>query len=402
METNIANPESIPDFQCRMIPRLLLTVLLQRLEWLPVVALLGSRQVGKTTLAKELKLEKGTHYLDLERPSDLAKVADPELYLGSLSGKLVILDEIQRVPELFPVIRSLVDERRRLGENTAQFLILGSASPDLLRQSSETLAGRISYLELTPFQLLELPENPLPINQHWFRGGYPGSYLSSSDQAASQWCDDFVTTYVERHLPQLGIGASPIQLRRLCSMLAHQQGATLSLANIGASLGIDGKTVRHYIDLLEGLYLIRRLPAWARNTGKRLVKAPKVYWRDTGLLHMLAGLPSLEHLLGHPLCGHSWEGYCIEQILSTLPKDTRCSHYRTHAKAEVDLVLETSAGEITAIEIKRTLSPKLTPGFRESMETLGAQRGCYIIPGGDPYPLSERVDAVPIGHFLRK
>jgi predicted AAA+ superfamily ATPase len=385
-----------------MIPRLLLSPLLQRLEWMPVVALLGSRQVGKTTLARELKLEKEIHYLDLERPSDLAKVADPELYLGSLSWKLVVLDEIQRVPELFPVIRSLVDERRRLGENAAQFLILGSASPELLRQSSETLAGRISYLELTPFQLLELPENPLPINRHWFRGGYPGSYLAPSDQAASKWCDDFVTTYVERHLPQLGVGASPIQLRRLCSMLAHQQGATLNLAKIGASLGIEGKTVRHYIDLLEGLYLIRRLPAWARNTGKRLVKAPKVYWRDTGLLHMLAGLPSLEHLLGHPLCGHSWEGYCVEQILSALPKDTRCSHYRTHAKAEVDLVLETSGGEITAIEIKRTLSPRLTAGFRDSMETLGAQRGCYIIPSGEPYPLSERVDAVPIGHFLRK
>lgn len=386
----------------QMIARHLAATLLQRLHWTPVVALLGSRQVGKTTLARELQLPKDAHYLDLERPSDLAKLEDPELYLTSHSGKLIILDEIQRRPELFPILRSLVDERRRAGEKTAQFLILGSASPELLRQSSETLAGRISYLELPPFQLLELPANESKIDLHWFRGGYPGSHLASNDQAATQWCDDFVTTYVERHLPQLGVGASPQQLRRLCSMLAHQQGATLNLAKIGDSLGIDGKTVRNYIDLLEGLYLVRRLPAWSRNTGKRLVKAPKVYWRDTGLLHMLSGLPSLEHVLGHPLCGHSWEGYCIEQILSVIPKESRFSHYRTHAKAEVDLVLESSSGDTIAVEIKRTLSPKLTPAFVESMETLGAARGYYIIPDGDSYPLSPKVDAVSLLEFLHQ
>lgn len=369
---------------------------------MPVVALLGSRQVGKTTLSRELQIAKATHYLDLERPSDLAKLEDPELYLSSHSGKLIILDEIQRRPELFPILRSLVDERRRSGENAAQFLILGSASPELLRQSSETLAGRITYLELTPFQLVELRGKEFNLDLHWFRGGYPGSYLASSDQAATQWCDDFITTYVERHLPQLGVGASPQQLRRLCSMLAHQQGATLNLAKIGASLGIDGKTVRHYIDLLEGLYLLRRLPAWSRNTGKRLVKAPKVYWRDTGLLHMLSGLPTLEHVLGHPLCGHSWEGYCVEQILSVLPKEALISHYRTHSKAEVDLVVESPSGDITAVEIKRTLSPKLTPGFLESMETLGATRGFYIIPSGDSYPLSPKVEAVSLVEFLER
>ncbi len=295
-----------------------------------------------------------------------------------------------------------MDERRRSGESAAQFLILGSASPELLRQSSETLAGRITYLELTPFQLVELRGKEFNLDSHWFRGGYPGSHLASSDQAATQWCDTFITTYIERHLPQLGVVASPQQLRRLCSMLAHQQGATLNLAKIGASLGIDGKTVRHYIDLLEGLYLLRRLPAWSRNTGKRLVKAPKVYWRDTGLLHMLSGLPTLEHVLGHPLCGHSWEGYCIEQILSVLPKEALISHYRTHSKAEVDLVVESPSGDITAVEIKRTLSPKLTPGFLESMETLGATRGFYIIPSGDSYPLSPKVEAVSLVEFLER
>lgn len=242
----------------------------------------------------------------------------------------------------------------------------------------------------------------LPIDAHWFRGGYPGSFLAPSDQAALQWCDDLLTTYVEQHLPQLGIGASPIQMRRLCSMLAHQQGSTLNLAQLGASLALDAKTVRHYIDLLEGLYLVRRLPAWSRNAGKRLVKAPKVYWRDTGLLHTLAGLNSLENLLGHPLCGHSWEGYCAEQIISALPKGMQPSHYRTHAKAEVDLVLEKPGGDTVALEIKRTLIPKITPSFLESMKTLGASQGYYIIPSGESFPLSPNVEAVSLAEFLRR
>ena len=365
-----------------------------------MVALLGSRQVGKTTLARGLKLAKPTHYLDLERPSDLAKLTDPELYLGRFADHLVILDEIQRLPNLFPVLRSLVDERRRTGKGVAQFLILGSASPELLQQSSETLAGRISYLELHPFNLTELGDRGGQMERHWLRGGYPGSYLAPDDATSAQWCEDFVTSYVESYLPQLGVAASPQQLRRLCTMLAHQQGATLNLSKLGGSLGMDGKTVRHYLDLMEGLYILRTLPAWSRNAGKRLVKAPKVYWRDTGLLHALAGLPGIEQVLGHPLCGHSWEGYCLEQVLALLPTGTRFSHYRTHAGAEVDLVLEAPAGEVTAIEIKRTLAPKLTPGFRESMDTLGATRGCILIPGGDPFPLSESVTAQPLAQFL--
>ncbi len=366
----------------------------------PVVTLLGSRQVGKTTLARELKLEKPTHYLDLERPSDLAKLADPELYLGRWANHLVILDEIQRLPDLFPVLRSLIDERRRLGECSAQFLLLGSASPELLQQSSETLAGRISYLEMHPFHLTEIVAAGGKSESHWFRGGYPDSYLATNDATSMQWCEDFITSYIERYLPQLGAMASSQQLRRFCSMLAHQHGGTLNLSKIGASLGMDGKTVRHYLDLLEGLYLLRTLPAWTRNAGKRLVKAPKVYWRDTGLLHSLAELPTVEHLLGHPLCGDSWEGYCIEQILSVLPRGTRFSHYRTHAGAEVDLVLETSGGDVTVIEIKRTLSPKLTPGFLESMHTLGASRGYYLIPEGDSFPLSASVEVQSLSEFL--
>jgi predicted AAA+ superfamily ATPase len=377
------------------------SVLVRRLSRTPVVALLGSRQVGKTTLARSLDAGKPSHYLDLERPSDISKLADPELYLSRFADHLVIIDEVQRFPGLFPVLRSLVDERRRAGEKSAQFLILGSASPELLQQSSETLAGRISYLELDPLNLAELGPADV-MGRHWFRGGYPESYLSVDDAAAIQWCEDFITSYVERHLPQLGITAAPMLLRRLCSMLAHQQGATLNLSNMAGSLGIDGKTVRHYLDLLQGLYLVRTIPAWSRNAGKRLVKAPKVYWRDTGLLHALAGLHHLEQVLGHPLCGHSWEGYCIEQIVTRLPKGTKVSHYRTHAGAEVDLVLEEPSGETLALEIKRTLSPKLTSGFVESMKTLQATQGYFIIPQGETFPLSESVTAISLSDFLSR
>ncbi len=383
-----------------MIPRLLHDRLLERLDTNPVVALLGSRQVGKTTLARELKLAKPSHYLDLERPSDVAKLADPELYLSRLAGHLVILDEIQRLPELFPVLRSLVDQRRRAGERTAQFLLLGSASPDLLRQSSETLAGRISYLELQPLHLTELDDPPHALERHWFRGGYPDAYLATGDRHALQWSEDFITSYVERDLPQLGVAAAPLQLRRFCSMLAHQQGAIVNLSQTGNALGIDGKTVRHYLDLLEGLYLVRRLPAWNRNAGKRLVKSPKFFWRDTGLLHALSGLQNIEQLLGHPICGHSWEGYCIAQILALLPPGVSASHYRTHAGAEVDLVLEDPSGQIHAIEIKRTLSPKFSPAFRESMHTLGATRGTFLMPAGTTFPLAEHVTATNLIDFL--
>lgn len=373
---------------------------MERLAGSAVVVLLGSRQVGKTTLAQALNPGKPSHYLDLERPSDVAKLADPELYLSRFFGQLVILDEIQRLPELFPVLRSLVDQRRREGERSAQFLLLGSASPELLQQSSETLAGRISYLELPPLNLTELDHPEEMLERHWFRGGYPDAYLAASDRVAMQWGEDFLTSYVERYLPQLGVTASPLQLRRFCSMLAHQQGGIINLSQTGNALGIDGKTVRHYMDLLEGLYLIRSLPAWSRNAGKRLVKSPKIYWRDTGLLHHLSRLENVEQLLGHPVCGHSWEGYCLAQILALLPPGVSASHYRTHAGAEVDLVLEDTNGRVHAIEIKRTLAPKLTPAFRESMTTLGADRGTYLMPSGETFPLSETVTATSLPSFL--
>lgn len=383
-----------------MIIRSLQATLLKRLAHSPAVALLGSRQVGKTTMARGLQLGKPTHYLDLERPSDLAKLTDPELYLSSLQGKLVILDEVQRLPEIFPILRSLIDERRRAGEKNGQFLLLGSATPELLQQSSETLAGRISYLELSPLQLLELSQPGFELATHWERGGYPDSYLAESQESSLQWREDFITSYVERYLPQQGISATPVLLRRYCSMLAHLQGTTLNLSKVGGSLGIDGKTVRRYMEMLEGLYLARSLPPWTRNAGKRLVKSPKFYWRDSGILHALVGQASMEQILGHPICGASWEGYCIEQIHQRLPTGTSTSHYRTHAGAEVDLVMEHPDGSLLAVEIKRTLSPKLTPGLQESMTTLGAHRGIILIPDGAPFPLSEKVTASGLLPFL--
>ncbi len=383
-----------------MINRDLESTLRDRLASSSAVALLGSRQVGKTTLAKGLQLEKPTHYLDLERPSDVAKLADPELYLSQFAGHLIILDEIQRLPGLFPVLRSLIDERRQAGERAAQFLLLGSASPELLQQSAETLAGRISYLELTPLKLTELGTTPETINQHWFRGGYPDAYLVSSNTASQQWCDDFITSYVERYLPLLGVAASPLLLRRLCTMLAHQQGCTLNISRLSSSLGIDGKTTRHYIDLLESLYLLRSIPAYSTNAGKRLIKSPKIYWRDSGILHTLAGLTDIDQVLAHPLCGHSWEAYCIEQIICHLPKNTVYSHYRTRAGAELDLVLQHANGEIIAIEIKRSLSPKINRGYTESFNSLKATRGYFIIPKGESFPLTPSTTAISLADYL--
>jgi predicted AAA+ superfamily ATPase len=238
------------------------------------------------------------------------------------------------------------------------------------------------------------------MSQHWFRGGYPDAYLAKTDTTAQQWCDDFLSSYVERYLPLLGVAASPILLRRLCSMLAHQQGSTLNLSSLSNSLGIDGKTTRHYIHLLESLYLVRSIPAYSTNAGKRLIKSPKTYWRDSGLLHTLAGLADMEQVLGHPICGQSWEGYCIEQIIHHLPKTVSYSHYRTRSGAELDLVLEHPSGAITAIEIKRTLSPKISRGFTESCNTLHANRGYYVMPAGEQFPLSENTTAISLPALL--
>ena len=376
------------------------------LDRFPVVALLGPRQVGKTTLALEVaeRETKTTVYLDLERDSDRSKLATAELYLGRLSGQLVIVDEVQRRPELFPLLRSLVDERIRSGERAGHFLVLGSASQDLLQQSSESLAGRIAYLELRPFSLSELVSHDSTSEQGraWLRGGFPNSYLADSDDASWEWRTHFITTYLERDIPQLGPRLPAEQVRRLWTMLAHGQGSQLNSARLAGSLGVTGNTVRKYLDVLTDLYMVRQLPPWSGNSAKRLVKSPKVYLRDSGLAHRLANIPDLETLFGHPLCGASFEGFAIETILAHLPNTWRASYYRTGAQAEIDLVLEGAGDQVIAIEIKRTLSPRLGKGFLLGCEDIGATSRYCVTPSGGAFPMGSDTEAVNLQDFLQQ
>jgi predicted AAA+ superfamily ATPase len=382
-----------------MIARNLASVITGRLAEMSAVALLGGRQVGKTTLARGLDIGKPSHYLDLEKPSDVAKLADAEYYLERHRGSLVILDEVQRVPGLFSVLRGIIDERRLAGDRVGHFLVLGSASPELLRQTAESLAGRISYLELAPLQLSEVGVQHL--ESHWYRGGYPESFLTPGDGAAMRWSNDLLTTYVERDLPQYGIRASPVELRRFLQMLAHQQGSTANYSALGNAIGWDQKTVKSHCELLESLFLLRRLPPWSGNLKKRLVKASKFYWRDSGLLHALLGIRGMEDLLGHPICGHSWEGYCLEQILQIVPGTWLPSFYRTHAGAEVDLVLENGRERIL-IEIKRSLAPKAGTGLREAIASLEATKTFILTPANDPtiHPIAPGIECLSLPALL--
>lgn len=361
----------------------------------PVVALLGPRQVGKTTLAagvaERSKLD--VLRLDLELPSHVARLADPELYLGRYSGALVVLDEIQRVPELFPVLRALVDADRRPG----RFLLLGSASPDLLRQSAETLAGRIRYLELAPFTLDEVGRTQENMLRLWLRGGFPGSYLADSDEESFEWRAEFIRTYLERDVPQLGPRIPAETLRRLWTMLAHQQGGLLNLAAMGRSLAVDGKTVASYLDLLVDLLLVRRLSPWHGNVKKRLVKSPKVYVRDCGLVHALLGIGDREALLGHPVAGGSWEGMVIESLIAAASEGAEAYFFRTTAGAEIDLLLEIPGRRKPwAIEIKRGLVPKIERGFHLACDVVRPERRLVVYGGVERFPLAKDVEAISL------
>ncbi|MBF0244211.1 MAG: ATP-binding protein [Planctomycetes bacterium] len=370
----------------------------------PAVAILGPRQVGKTTLALQAgpAFGKPFVYLDLERDSDRERLREAELYLYAQAGKMVILDEIQRVPELFPLLRGLIDERERSGERHCQFLVLGSASPVLLRQTSESLAGRIAFLELTPFRLEELPPADFSLERLWERGGFPRSLLAETDEASFAWRQDFVSTFLERDIPQFGLRLSAELLRRFWRMLAFDQGAQLNAARLASSLGVSGNTVRHHLDVLGESFLVRQLPPWSGNSRKRLVKAPKVYIRDSGLAHALAGVSSLDMLLAHPLCGPSFEGFVVEQVALALPSAWRVSYYRSGAGAEADLVLEGPGGEVWVAEIKRTLRPVVGKGFRFACEDVGATAGFFIIPSGDAYPLDSQTQALGLREFLAR
>jgi len=378
-----------------MIRRRLQPHLTEALDEAAAVALLGPRQVGKTTLAFDIAKTRPSIYLDLESEADRAKLATPELYLEQHTDKLVILDEIQRTPELFQSLRGLIDRGRRSGKGKGRFLVLGSASIDLLKQSSETLAGRIRYLELAPLDAGEA-DNDL-LNALWLRGGFPESLLAGSDAASLRWRRDFIRTYLERDIPQLGPRIPAETLRRFWTMLAHQQGSLLNAAALARALAVDGKTIANYLDLLVDLLLVRRLQPWHGNVKKRLVKSPKVYVRDSGLVHALLGIEDQEALLGHPVAGGSWEGLAIESLIAAAPEGTKAYFFRTSAGAEIDLLLQ-RPGERKpwAIEIKRGLSPKLERGFHHACATVEPLQRRIVYGGSERFPVANNVDAMSL------
>lgn len=376
-----------------MIERRIASELHQRLLEVPAVALTGPRQVGKTTLALAEADAHDAVYLDLESVRDRAKLAEPELYLAGHLGRLVILDEVQRVPGLFPVLRGLIDRSRREGGRTGLYLLLGSASLELLRQSGETLAGRISHLELGPLSVLELPHEDR--DRLWVRGGFPDSYLASSDALSFRWREDFIRTYLERDIPQLGPRIAAETLRRFWTMLAHQQGGLLNQSQLARNVGIDARTAARYVDLLADLLLVRRLAPWHANVGKRLVRSPRVYLRDSGIVHALLGIQDREALLSHPVAGGSWEGFVIENLVA-FARGATPYFYRTAAGAEIDLLLVWPDGALWAIEIKRSLDPRPERGFHIACRDLEPDRRFVVYPGRDEYPLGERVTAISL------
>lgn len=375
-----------------MIPRQKTRIVLDRLNQFPAVALLGPRQAGKTTLAEHIAGQRPSVYLDLEDPADREKLADAALYLSGHEGELVILDEVQRMPELFQTLRGLIDKGRRQDLRAGRFLLLGSASIDLLRQSGESLAGRIAYVELEPFTVLEVDGDGS--ERLWTRGGFPDSFLADGDEASTVWRENFIRTYLERDIPQLGPRVPAETLRRFWTMLAHVQGGALNAAQLARGLGVDGKTVGRYLDLLVDLLLVRRLPPLHANVGKRLVKSPKVYMRDSGIVHTLLGLDDRDAVLGHPVAGGSWEGFVIENLLGAAPERVKGSFYRTSAGAEIDLVLELPGGKLWAVEIKRGLAPKLDKGFHHAREDLKPERCFVVYSGEDRYPKAEGVEVI--------
>jgi hypothetical protein len=382
-----------------MIKRQVQTEIAQLLEEFPAVGVLGPRQVGKTTLAETIAAAAVPEpiYLDLETPSEAAKLKEPEGYFELHKGKLIILDEIQRVPELFQILRGVIDRRRKEGLRTGQFLILGSASLDLLQQSSESLAGRIAYKELTGLTIAEVDHKSTnDLDKLWTRGGFPDSFLAKSNEASLRWRLNFINTYLERDVPQLGPRIPATTLRNLWTMLAHSQGGQLNIAQLGNNLDVAASTAKRYVELLEDLLLIRTLRPWSGNVGKRLVKAPKVYIRDSGITHALLNLTTLDDLLGHPVVGASWEGFVLESLLSCLPIGVTPWFYRTAAGAEIDLVIEKNSKEKYAIEIKRSLAPSVSKGFHLGCDDIKATKRFIVYPGKERFPVTKEITAISI------
>lgn len=377
-----------------MIVRRTLPLIRSALQRQAAAALIGPRQVGKTTLAHAIAAEQPSLYLDLEDSRDRSKLADPALFLSHYEDRLVVLDEIHRVPELFQTLRGLIDQGRRRGHRVGRFLLLGSASIELLRQSGESLAGRIAFIDLGPFDVLEVGDAPAALAALWLRGGFPDSFLAASDEQSLALRKDFIRTYLERDIPMFGPRLPAETLGRLWTMLAHAQGTLLNASRLAASLAVSAQTVTRYIDLLVDLLLVRRLAPFHANRGKRLVKSPKVYVRDSGLLHALLGIADRNELSGHPVFGASWEGFVIENLLAVVPARTHASFYRTVVGAELDLLLEFPKGERWAIEIKTGLSPRLERGFHHARADVEPDRSFVVYPGEERYPIGDGIEVI--------
>ncbi|MEI8295416.1 MAG: ATP-binding protein [Alphaproteobacteria bacterium] len=380
-----------------MIDRIAYIAVKEALLRQAAVALIGPRQVGKTTLALDIAQGRKAIYLDLESLEDREKLVDPALFLKEYEDHQVVLDEIHRVPELFETLRGLIDQGRRRGHRVGRFLILGSASIDLLRQSGESLAGRIEYFELGPLNVREALRSDSDLNRLWVWGGFPDSFLASNDFASFKWRRNFIHTYLERDVPQFGPRIPSETLGRLWTMLAHNQGTSLNASLLSSSLSISSPTVTSYVDLLADLFLVRRLPPFHNNIQKRLVKSPKVYVRDSGLVHALLGIRDYNELAGHPVSGMSWEGFVIENLLAAAPDGTRASFYRTVAGSEIDLVLELPGNkELWAIEIKLGLSAKPTKGFYLACDDIKPTRRFMVYSGTMTYPIHHDLEAISV------
>jgi uncharacterized protein len=386
-----------------MIERAVTAEVAGLLEHMPAVALVGPRQAGKTTLALTLASDRPSTYLDLESAADRARLAEPELYFADHADELVILDEIHRAPGLFEALRGVIDEGRQEGRGVGRFLLLGSAAIDLMAQSGETLAGRIAFVELTPFAVTEVGAQRL--DRLWVRGGFPDSFLAADERISLRWREDFIRTYLERDIPQLGPRIPAETLRRLWTMFAHHQGGLLNAAQLARGLGVSGKTIAHYLDLMVDLLLVRRLPPHLPNAGKRLVRSPKVYVRDSGLLHALLGLADKEAVLGHPVAGSSWEGMTIENILAAAGAgghQVQASFYRTGHGAEIDLVLGWPGGGEWAVEIKRSLTPTVERGFHSALADLKPERALIVYPGREPYRIHPSIEAIGVAEVCEQ
>lgn len=385
-----------------MLQRRVIDQLQKGLQRQAAVVLIGPRQVGKTTLARKIASPRNGLYLDLESPRDRVKLADPELFLSQYTDRLVILDEIHRVPSLFQPLRGIIDDGRRTNKGIGRFLLLGSASMDLLKQSGESLAGRIEYVEMNPLDCLEVSDDQETRMRLWIRGGFPDSFLAANDKDSFVYRSNFIRTYLERDVPQFGPRIHAETLEHLWTMLAHSQGGLLNASKLAGSLALTGRTISNYIDLFSDLLMVRRLPAWHANTKKRLVKSPRVYVRDSGLVHALLGLESFEQVASHPVLGSSWEGFVIDNLLALAPERTRAGFYRTGAGAEIDLLLQLP-GRIKpwAIEIKYGLSPKPSRGFHEAIRDLNVEKAFVVYSGEERYPLSETTEAISLRELSR-